>query len=279
MAPPMRRLRIALVGGAIVLAWTVLWGASPEEMLAQDAAPSLAGNEVLRVLGDDVVGPAESALPLSDPLRIARWEAGEWRYRVTTDGRKEQMEHESLEPIGTTARGESWKRTVGKDYTLYVRQTADGSLVLPSQVAHAHSALVHFDPPLSYLLTGLRPGESRSFDGRMEVYSSKDPSARWYGGRIRATTTYPGVYQVRTPAGSFRATAIRTDYRIDIFAVVSVRDVLYTFYADGVGKVAEAEHRRISAVGLFSSDTRIGKLLVSFTPVPGVVPPAKVESP
>jgi len=114
----------------------------------------------------------------------------------------------------------------------------------------------------------------------MEVYSSKDPSVRWYGGRIRATTVYAGVYQVRTPAGAFRATLIRSDYRIDIFAVVSVRDTLYTFYADGVGKVAEAEHRRISAVGLFNSDTHIGKLLVSFTPsAPAAAPPAKPESP
>ena len=275
----MRALRIVLAGGAITLASIMLWGAIPEEMLAQDVAPSLAGNEVLKVLGEDVVGAAETAPPLSDPARVARWEPGEWRYRVMTGSKKGQTEQENLEPIGTTARGESWKRTVGQDYTLFLRQSADGSLVLPSQVAHAHSALVHFEPPLSYLLAGMRPGESRAFDGRMEVYSSKDPSVRWYGGRIRATTVYAGVYQVRTPAGAFRATLIRSDYRIDIFAVVSVRDTLYTFYADGVGKVAEAEHRRISAVGLFNSDTHIGKLLLSYTPLAPPAVPGKVESP
>jgi hypothetical protein len=275
----MRALRIVLVGGVLVLV-SLLWWAIPEEMLAQDAAaPSLAGNEVLKVLGDDVVGAPESAPPVYDPARVARWEPGEWRYRVMTGSRKGQTEQESLEPIGTTTRGESWKRTVGQDYTLFLRQSADGSLVLPSQVAHAHSALVHFEPPLSYLLAGLKPGESRTFDGRMEVYSSKDPSVRWYGGRIRATTVYAGVYHVRTPAGAFRATLIRTDYRIDIFAVVSVRDTLYTFYADGVGKVAEAEHRRISAVGLFNSDTHIGKLLLSFAPLAPVTTPVKAESP
>src|SRR5437899_4774973 len=105
---------------------------------------------------------------------------------------------------------------------------------------------------------------------------SKDLSVRWYGGRVRATPVYAGVYQVRPPAGAFRATLIRSDYRIDIFAVVSVRDTLYTFYADGVGKVAEAEHRRISAMGLFNTDTKIGKVLVSYTPVS---PPPRIESP
>jgi hypothetical protein len=108
------------------------------------------------------------------------------------------------------------------------------------------------------------------------VYSSRDPALKRYSGRIRATTAYVGTYQVRTPAGAFSATLIRTDYRIDILAVVSVRDTLYTFYADGVGKVAEAEHRRISAVGLFNTDTYIGKLLLSFTPA---APPIRVESP
>src|SRR5438552_19058767 len=98
-----------------------------------------------------------------------------------TCSRKGQTEQETLEPIGTTARGESWKRTVGQDYTLFLRQSADGSLVLPSQVAHIHSALVYFDPPLSYLLAGINPGESRTFDRRMAADSSQDPSVRRHG--------------------------------------------------------------------------------------------------
>jgi hypothetical protein len=33
------------------------------------------------------------------------------------------------------------------------------------------------------------------------------------------------------------------------------------------GKVAEAEHQRISALALFKTNTQIGKVLVSFTPL------------
>jgi hypothetical protein len=33
------------------------------------------------------------------------------------------------------------------------------------------------------------------------------------------------------------ATLIKTDYRIDIFAVVAARDTVCAFYAEGVGKV------------------------------------------
>jgi len=236
----------------------------------------LAASEVLRVLGEGVVGDPAPGRPLSDPIGTARWEPGEWWYRLTFGARKGKTELESLAPIALTPRGETWKRTVGKEYTLYVRQTAEGDLVMPTEIAHGHGLLVQFDPPLSYLVVGLAPGERRMFDGKMEVYSVEVPALKRYSGRIRATTMHAGVYRVRTPAGTFDATLIRTDYRIDIFAVVTVRDRLYTFYADGVGKVAEAEHRRISAIGMFHSDTLIGKVLVSFT---STSPATGVEAP
>ena len=245
---------------------------------AQATSPSLAGVELLQVLGDSVVGAPETARTLSPFSTLARWETGEWRYRITSGARRGETEVESLEPMGTTARGETWKRTIGQDSTLHLREIS-GSLVLPSQITHTHRALVYFDPPLSYLLAGMEPGESRTFDGRIDVYSQSNPAVKWYTGRIRATTVYAGAYRIATPAGVFHATLIKSEYTIDIFALVSVKDTLYSFYADGVGKVAEAEHRRIAAMGLFNSDTRIGKVLVSYTLASPVSPPARVESP
>jgi len=243
---------------------------------AQVASPSLAGEELLQVLGDGVVGAPESASAFKDPVRIARWETGEWRYRITSGARRGQTEMERLELIGATARGETWQRTIGHDSTLFIREMVGGGFVLPTEIEHTHQALVYFEPPLSYLIAGLGPGESRVYEGRMDVYSAKTPAVKWYTGRIRATTLYAGVYRVTTPAGTFRAALIKTEYQIDIFAVVSVRDTLYTFYSEGVGKVAEAEHRRINAMALFNSDTKTGKLLVSYTPASR---PGRIESP
>jgi len=243
---------------------------------AQVASPSLAGDDLLQVLGDNVIGAPESALAFRDARRLARWEPGDWRYRITSGPNRGKTEVESVAQIGITARGETWQRRIGQDSTLYLRELGGGGLVLPSQITHTHNALVYFDPPLTYLTAGMGPGESQVFDGRMDVYSAQNPTIKWYTGRIRATTVYAGVYRVTTPAGVFRAALIKTEYRIDIFAVVSVRDTLYTFYTDGVGKVAEAEHRRIAAMGLFNSDTKIGKLLVSYTPVSR---PGRIESP
>jgi hypothetical protein len=266
------------MASALALICTSVSAVVPARLDAQVVSPSLSDEELLQVLGSGVVGRPETAPPFRDLVRIARWESGEWRYRITSGPRSGQTEVESLALINATARGETWKRTIGQESTLFIREVSGIGLVLPSQVTHGYDALVYFEPPLSYLLVGLKPGETRTFDGRMEVYSAKNPSLRWYTGRIRATTVYAGVYRITTPAGAFSAAVIKSEYHIDIFAVVSVKDTLYTFYADGVGKVAEAEHRRIAAMGLFNSDTRVGKVLVSYRSL--TPPPANnVESP
>ena len=272
----MSRARLVSLLAAIVLLLGSASAIRPERSSAQVASPSLTGVELIQILGDGVVGNAESARRLSDFERLARWQTGEWRYRITSGARRGETEVESLAPVSVTARGETWKRTIGQEATLYLREVGGGSLVLPSQITHPHRGLVYFEPPLIYLIAGLDPGESRVFDGRMDVYSLDSPGVKWYTGRIHATTVYTGVYRVSTPAGTFRASLIKTEYQIDIFAVVSVRDTLYTFYAEGIGKVAEAEHRRIAAMGLFNSDTKIGKVLVSYIPVS---PPTRIESP
>jgi hypothetical protein len=265
--PSLRPLRIALVVAGIVLSSGTSRGSDGAEVSPPIVIPS----EVHEILGEGVVealepGALGAARPLSDPLTVARWEPGEWVYRITSGARRGKTVSEILAPIDATRRGETWKRTIGEEYTLYLNQTAEGSLVLPSEIAHAHKALVYFDPPLTYLTAALESGGTRVFDGRMDVYRAKSPDTKWYSGRIRATTMNAGMYRIKTPAGTFSTTLIKTDYKIDIFAVVSVTDTLYTFYAEGIGKVAEAERQRISAMALFDTNTQIGKILVRFTP-------------
>jgi hypothetical protein len=234
---------------------------------AQGFSPSGSAGEAREILGDGVVGRAQiqAARPLTDPATLARWEPGEWRYRITAGPRRGQTERESLALSGLTTSGETWDRTVGQDYTLHLRRTAEGSLVLSSEIAHAYDALVRFEPPLTYLVGGLEPDERNTLDGTMNVYSASNPAMKLYRGTIRATTIHAGVYQVTTPAGTFRAAAIKTEYEIDILAIASVRDTLYTFYAEGVGKVAEAERRRVS-MAFLTTDATFGKVLLSFTP-------------
>jgi hypothetical protein len=270
-SPVFLRIRrtVIVVAGIVLLS-----GPSRVSAGAESPSPIAIPGEVHEMLGEGVVtalepGAPETARPLSDPLSVARWEPGEWTYQITSGARRGTTLRETLAPIDATRRSETWKRTIGEDYTLYVSRTAEGSLVLASEFAHAHKALVYFDPPLSYLITALEPGGTRVVDGRMDVYRATNPDRKLYSGRIRATTMHAGMYRIKTPAGTFSATLIKTDYAIDIFAIVSVRDTLYTFYAEGIGKVAEAEHQRTSLMGPFHTNTQIGKVLVSFPRIGG----------
>ena len=104
----MARLRIAFVVAGIVLSS----GTSPDTGAAED--PSALPREVRQILGDGVVDALEAAWPLSDPISLARWEPGEWTYRITSGAREGQTERELLSPINVTTRGETWKRTIGR---------------------------------------------------------------------------------------------------------------------------------------------------------------------
>jgi hypothetical protein len=219
---------LVLVYSALTLAVGSVAGLSPTTVNGEVASPTEERTDLLRVLGDGVVGTSEQARPLSGFSTLARWETGEWRYRITSSPHRGQIEVESVAPIGASARGETWKRAVDRESTLYLRETGDGSLVLPSQITHPHHAVVYFEPPLTYLIAGMAPGESQRFEGRMDVYSANNPAVKWYSGTIRATTVYAGVYRITTPAGAFQAALIKTEYEIDILSVVSVRDTLYS---------------------------------------------------
>src|SRR4029453_12906720 len=107
-APAMLSVRTACVVAAVAF----VCGSITRVPTGPGSAPagpplpaSLAGNELLQVLGEGVIGSAESAPPLRDPRRIARWETGQWQYRITSGARRGQTEVESLAPISPTARG------------------------------------------------------------------------------------------------------------------------------------------------------------------------------
>jgi hypothetical protein len=195
------------------------------------------------VIGDPVAGPA------SDPVRFVQQRPGSWTYRVVAGSRKGETEVERLERTPGGARTD-WTRTVGSEYVLQIASIADGSLVMPRELVRSQNATVHFEPPLVYLLTGLRPGDRRTNESRMSVYSAENPRMKRYSGRITGTTIYVGAYTVQTPAGRYEAALIRSEYTIEVYGLVSVWDVLHTLYVSGVGKVAEIERRRVSAVGV-----------------------------
>ena len=110
-APPAdRHLRSFRIVSLVVAGIIVSSGTNGAQNIPALGIP----NEVHQILGDGVVGAAEPVRSLSDPVRIAHWQPGEWTYRITAGERGGQMEREILAPIDATARGETWTRTIGK---------------------------------------------------------------------------------------------------------------------------------------------------------------------
>lgn len=272
--------RLSATGVALGLALTGLLAAGVSGAAAAGRVVPLGPDDraAFALLGPGVVGEPVPAAVL-DPERFVHLRPGRWTYRFVSGSRRGEREVEHLAPSAQSGPRADWTRTVGREYVLHVRGDADGSLVMPREAVRSQGVVVHFDPPLTYLIAGLGPGERRSAESRMTVYSAENPTLRRYSGRITSTTTYVGAHRVRTPAGSFDAALIRTDYAIEVFGLVSVWDVLHTLYAPGVGKVAEVERRRVSALGLPMSGLETAKVLVDRWIEPDTVEASTVPGP
>lgn len=86
------------------------------------------------------------------------------------------------------------------------------------------------------------------------------PDETAYTGDMDITITYVGAYEVKTPAGTFPTVLIRSEFDIKI-GPAKVKDVQYSFYAKGVGKVAEIEGLRVSAALIYHSNDKTAKVL------------------
>ena len=86
------------------------------------------------------------------------------------------------------------------------------------------------------------------------------PDKTSYTGTMDVTLTYVGAYEVNTPAGKFPAILMRGEFDIKI-GPATVKDVQYSFYSKGVGKVAEVEALRIAALLIYHSNDKTAKVL------------------
>jgi hypothetical protein len=96
----------------------------------------------------------------------------------------------------------------------------------------------------------------------MKVSTVKAPDHVKYTGKMATTLTYVGAYQVKVPAGSFDAVRVKVDVKLKV-GPADVEDTQYTFFAKGVGKVAEIEALRVSAAMIYHSHSKTAKVLVT----------------
>ena len=205
------------------------------------------------VLGAPVAG--STLTPSFAPLR-----AGTWTYQIVGGKERGRRQRHVVTQLERGASGASWRYAVGSTSVLYIKQTADGSLTFVSQEDTANGVIVRYAPAEPALLTGLEPGDSRESSIDVKVYDLSDPHDVSHEGMLDVTYSYVGAYQITTPAGSYHAALIRWIYNGKI-GPAKVEDSQYRFFAENVGMVASVDKLDVSALFIYHSHKKFGKVL------------------
>jgi hypothetical protein len=121
------------------------------------------------------------------------------------------------------------------------------------------SYVTHFHPGI-LLAPGLAPGKAFEAKQKALVYKIGHPDKTAYTGSMDVKLTYVGAYEVTTPAGKFPSVLMRAEFDIKVGPAV-VKDVQYSFFGKGVGKVAEIEALKVSALLIYHSNDKTAKVL------------------
>ena len=250
-----RRLRKVLPALAVgLLVPSAALAAGPVIPLPDDVAKDL------ELLGEGVVGKPVPAPPLDDVIDfyMGSPDGGTFTYHVIK-GEKKHIQTETIKPAKDKAGQQTWHQQIGDQYMQYMTVHSDGSLGKFGEDDLETSYGCHFHPGI-FLPGGLKPGESKKVKSKALAYKLDKPDDTSYTGDIDATLTYVGAYEVTTPAGTWPAALIRSEFDIKI-GPAKVTDVQYSFLVKGVGKIAEIEALRVSALFIYHSDDKTAKVL------------------
>jgi len=215
----------------------------------------------LELFGEGVVGKAVPAPPLDEISEYFAFGPGGWHYEVV-HGRKKaakKIRVEHYAPVNDSGKPQEWKRTIGDEYVEYFRPHPDGGMEKYAEddleVGYGARMVPAITAP-----AGMKPGETRVIKSELRAYKSSNPDDIKYTGKVETQLTYIGAYEVTTPAGTWPAILVRNAFNVDI-GPAKVTDTMYSFYAHGVGKIAEIETQNISALLVYHSKSKIAKVL------------------
>jgi len=215
----------------------------------------------LELLGKGVVGKPIPAPAMEDLIEwyMGSPSGGEWTYEVVK-GKKKHLRVESIKPAKARNGQEAWSQQIGDQYVQHMQQHVDGGLGKYGEDDLELSYGCHFHPGLA-LAPGLTPGKTIETKQKALAYKSAHPDKTAYTGDMDIKLTYVGAYEVKTPAGTFPAALIRSEFDIKI-GPAKVKDVQYSFFTKGVGKVAEVEGLKVSALLVYNDNEKTAKVLV-----------------
>ena len=216
----------------------------------------------LAPLGKGVVGKAVPAPPITDAAKYLHLGAGEWKYDIVHGGDDAKVRVESYEaiegPEGTTA----YKRTIGKMFAEYILVDGKGNFGKYAEDDLDVGYGTRFDPGVM-VHAGVKAGDKVTVESKLSAYKLGKPDEIKYTGKMTSNLHYVGAYEVTTPAGTWPALLVRNEFEVRI-GPAKVKDVAYLFFAEGVGKVAEIETLKVSALLVYHTSTKTATILTSF---------------
>jgi hypothetical protein len=221
---------------------------------AEDAAA------ITALLGPGVVGQALPSSPIQDPTIYFPLQERVQTYQVT--GGKKAGESQTLgvargkRPNGNPA----WRFGIAPDMAAFVRHTDAGDLMMPAVTDGGEGVVVVTTPANPFLLKGMKPGETRTYNQSVSVNYLDDPTSQDYSGSLTTSHTYVGTYQVTVPAGTFPAILIRQVSKGKV-GPAHTDDTAYYFFAPQAGIVAMLGQEDVEAFWIIHLDTKTGKVL------------------
>ena len=246
---------------SLLSALGILW---PLLLLAPDgaaAAASLTASEQAMLedlLGAGVVGEAVAGGTLT--AKFVPLHDGTWTYQIASGEKEGQKEQHIVKRLKDDPSGADWRYAVADTGVVLIDQLDDGGLTFLSERDDAQKVITRYDPAEPGLITGLKPGESRSSTIAVKVADLSSPDVVSHSGKLDVTYSYLGNYKVTTPAGTYAAALIKWTYKGKV-GPADVDDTQYRFFAENVGMVATIDKLDVSALFVYHEHSKFGKVL------------------
>ncbi len=213
-------------------------------------------------LGAGVVGQAQPSQPISDTSVYFPLQDRSPSYLVTAGKNAGNTQTLPVAKRNRPTGQPAWRAALAPTLAAYIRQTVAGDLIMPSVADSDHDVLVITTPANPFLLKGMQPGETRTFNQSVSVNYLDDPSRQDYSGNMSGSYTYVGTYQVTVPAGTYSAILMRVKVEGKV-GPAHTTDTAYYFFAPQVGVVAMISQEDVEAFWIIHIDTSAGKVLAS----------------
>jgi hypothetical protein len=241
---------------ALVVLWSVLLAPG-----AARAAEGLSAEE--HAMLEELLGPGVLGDPVAGGTLTASYAPlgeGTWIYRIVGGKQAGQSEQHVVTRLNDHPSGAEWHYSIPSKGAMLIDEAGDGSLTFVHQEDLAQKVLSRYAPPEPGLLTGMAPGDSRTFKIDVKVSDLSSPDEVAHEGTLDVTYDYLGAYRIHTPAGDYDAALIRWTYQGKI-GPAKVEDTQYRFFADNVGMVASIDKLEVSAFLLYQDHSKFGKVL------------------